>query len=814
MMEAQPRNQPPDDDALRKMWRQTLGSDVDLNSASSDQSYRPLLDAALSEETVDGAPPFERLDKIGKGGMADVYRARQRGLGREVALKQLNVRHAGRARSRAHFRTEAVVTGRLQHPNIVPVYALGKDPEGASFLAMKLVGGQSWASLMRGERRGDLDFHLDVLMQLCNAVGFAHDNGIVHNDLKPSNVMLGKFGEVLLLDWGLALAFSDALKDDPSLRHRDRLGGPCGTPLYMSPEQAMGQGALIGPHTDVYLLGAILYQILTGKPPNRAKNMLQTLRLAVGGVELAFGSEVPYELEKTCRQALSLAPEQRQAGALVFQAELRAYLLHRESLEITELAEQALEGCKSSASSNEYNARSDNTRLYRSFAEVVANFRAARRLWSDNQRAVEGERRARVAYARAALQLGDLGLARTQAASLPGEAGSAMRAKIELAHQQVQAARRARERWRRGLVLACLIIIAGLTMGLWLLENKNLAIRREQQLTARQSEERELLRFQTDVGYQSFFINSQMQQLEHTVRVLAEAGTFFILEGDADSRELFSSADFDRGVPPHSVWSTLYGKRVSIESPVYKLAPGVELDSVEVKLRCLLRLRSQFKWMFLGSRLPAHPITSGLEVIRLLTVEGVPLRWAYIGLQEGVMFSFPGKGGYPPDYDPRARPWYRLGAHSREIRWGEPYPDLHNLGLVLPCVTSLYDEEDNFYGVAGVELTFDFLITHYMSPNRPVLETYLVDQSGAVVVRSGQQVQLPGGVEHGAVALDTIPWPALRQALASEEESGVVEAEEDGQPLLLGFHRLPSLGWYYVEKAARGSVLHLTSPEP
>ncbi len=804
-----------DEAALEKLWSFTIGGPVDFSTLSSEASYKPPLTSLPPPPPPVARPSFETGNKIGSGGMAEIYSARQAGLEREVALKKIKRRRAQTAHVRSNFLAEAVITGRLEHPNIVPVYALGKDENGLDFLAMKLVGGRSWAVELREARKDGsfaLDPQLEILIQLCNAVAFAHENGIIHNDLKPSNVMLGRFGEVLLLDWGLAVAFDPKLQHDPFLRFHTHIQGPCGTPIYMAPEQALGKGAQLGPHTDIYLLGAILYELLTGKPPNVAPRLVETLHQALHGPPLAFPPDVPAELEAICRHALQPSPDLRHASVLQLQDELKAFRLHRESLEIARLAARRLQACQFSATSGEFSSTSDNSSLYRNFAEVVASFQAARRLWADNVAAVEGERDARFAYAEAALALGDLGLARTQAANLPDARGERLREEISAARQRLRDARQARRRLRTGTLLGALVVILGLVAGLVLLELKNLEISREREALARRTEERELLRFQADVGVQSFLINSQMQQLEHTARVLAEVGTSFITAGDPDPRPLYSNVDFDEGGAELAAWSTLYGKDISIETPVYKLAPGVALGDVEDELRCLMRLRSQFKWMFLGSRLPALPVSSGLEVIRLLTVEGVPLRWAYIGLASGVMFSYPGKGGYPADYDPRLRPWYALGAHSREVRWGEPYPDLHNLGLVLPCVTSLIDDAGRFYGVAGVEMTFDFLINTYMRPARDVEETYLVDRDGAIVVRSRQQVAIPGGVGVGAVELERFPFAAVLEAVAAGATAGVVEAEEDGQQLLLGFHQVPSLGWTYIEKRKRRAVLGLIEP--
>ena len=166
------------------------------------------------------------------------------------------------AERREKFLSEAVVTGDLDHPNIVPIYELGTNEDNALFYSMKRVQGTPWSKVHRREERWTEN--LEILMKVADAVAFAHANGVVHRDLKPENVMLGDFGEVLVMDWGLALATA-------SFRHADFVTGPDsmgGTPAYMAPEMATGPFELIGPASDIYLLGALLFEIVTGLPPH------------------------------------------------------------------------------------------------------------------------------------------------------------------------------------------------------------------------------------------------------------------------------------------------------------------------------------------------------------------------------------------------------------------------------------------------------------------------------------------------------------------------------------------------------------------
>ncbi len=442
-------------DTLRRWQSQLQG---DLTQLRADQSYKPTpADAQLSQ------PPgedFELGEQVGCGGMGDVFRARQPQLERLVAFKRLKAEHRGHEKLREAFVAEAVVTGRLEHPNIVPVYALGED-EGSPFMAMKLVEGRTWKELLAEASQTDPTPQLEILLQLCNAVAFAHSRGIVHNDLKPANVMLGEFGEVILLDWGMAVDFRDAPDPDSRVRHRSSLDGPCGTPSYIAPELAMGQGALLGPWTDVYLLGGILYEILSGHPPHRGGSVSLALQSALQGSPAELPDSVPPPLIEICRNSLARLPCNRYADVGEFQEALRSYLRNQQSLHLSQRAEEKLEACRQAgrASSSEQ----DRLRLYADYAACVAGFAEARAVWQGNRDAARGEEEARLAFAEHALQHGDLGLAQVHLGELQGSArAGALRVRVDAASERRRGSRRAARRLRRMLQLAALLIVVAL----------------------------------------------------------------------------------------------------------------------------------------------------------------------------------------------------------------------------------------------------------------------------------------------------------------------------------------------------------------
>jgi len=245
------------------------------------------------------------LDPIGRGGMALVVAARQIPLAREVAVKRAVVGGQDGRAARADLIREARVTGSLEHPNIVPIHALGVDEHGEVLLVMKRIEGTSWAELLRARMAttDDLDRHLEILMEVSITAHFAHSRRVIHRDLKPGNVMVGSFGEVYVLDWGLAISLDER-----------GTAGVAGTPQYMAPEMAVPDGRLDA-RSDVYLLGAILHEILTGHPPHDGASVAEVLHRAHLAAPPTLPDDIPGELAAICRRALARDPAARFASA-------------------------------------------------------------------------------------------------------------------------------------------------------------------------------------------------------------------------------------------------------------------------------------------------------------------------------------------------------------------------------------------------------------------------------------------------------------------------------------------------------------------
>jgi serine/threonine-protein kinase len=283
---------------------------------------------------------FVQREVIGTGGMGSVIRAYDKELGRDVAIKLLNPECSPNGVEAMRFIEEAHITGQLEHPYIVPVYEFGRDDRGARFLAMRLVQGKTLeetinaagAARLSPEKLGDL---LQILIKMCDAIAFAHSRGVIHRDLKPSNVMISDFGQVYVMDWGVARSSprsgeggaaesEDAVSSDPP-------GALIGTPSYMAPEQLRGDNDKIDERTDVFALGATLYQILTGHPPRLPQSVHAIVRSRTpvpipAPEEMVKDGVVPPELSRIAQKAMSSDAADRYASADELKGDVERFL--------------------------------------------------------------------------------------------------------------------------------------------------------------------------------------------------------------------------------------------------------------------------------------------------------------------------------------------------------------------------------------------------------------------------------------------------------------------------------------------------------
>ncbi|MDA1230211.1 MAG: protein kinase, partial [Planctomycetota bacterium] len=395
-----------------QIWAKSQNSSLDelisirVRSVSGTGLFMPTDDA-----------DFEIIEKLAEGGMGVVYIALQKSLNRRLAIKTLKNgsrsdsgtvgrSNSARALSRADrqkremFLSEALVTANLVHPNIIPIHELAETDEGTPYYVMKQVHGIPWNKRIR---EMSLEENLDVMHKVCDAVAYAHHNGVINRDLKPENIMLGEFGEVLVLDWGLAVPAPHAAEQN--FRSPVASYG-AGTPAYMSPELWTGPPEAIGECSDIYLLGAILFEAITGKVPHdfpklppggNRTDVWNTIDKVLRENQIR-ATDKSGELLDIALKALRTSPEERFGSVLEFQFSVRNYQRHEESRRLSSRATELIQ------------AEHEDSLDYHTCQTAAALYEESLRTWAQNGVARTGLRTTRLQYARRAATKGDYDL--------------------------------------------------------------------------------------------------------------------------------------------------------------------------------------------------------------------------------------------------------------------------------------------------------------------------------------------------------------------------------------------------------------------
>ncbi|MBD3240592.1 MAG: protein kinase [Chitinivibrionales bacterium] len=418
-------------------------SDMEDSSPAVGFSTTSLVPAELLDEEQQAGPRFDVVGEAGHGGTSHVYTVVDRSLGRTIALKLLRGRAEQKKGVKRRFIHEARVTAMLEHPNIVPVYDIGVTKDDRVYFLMKNVSGVSVGDAVRAARDGHpvppefetIDGRLRIMLKVCDALAFAHNRGYIHQDIKPDNIMLGEFGEVLILDWGCALG------------EKERSRGAAatyGTPAYMSPEQARQEGA--DERSDVYCLGATLYHMLTlchptwSNDPNEFWEMKRKGELSP--LPERIRQALPEALLGVTRTAMAPEPAERYESVAAFQNAITDYQAHAESIALAHRASEQLAAAGAHAE-------------YHDYSRITARFEQALEMWSQNRDALDGLTRVKRCHALRALERGDLELADSIA---KGE--SALADVVEKIDLERTRRRRVQRRARRVLYAAVALALA------------------------------------------------------------------------------------------------------------------------------------------------------------------------------------------------------------------------------------------------------------------------------------------------------------------------------------------------------------------
>ncbi len=683
----------------------------------------------LSEEVFargDAIEPYVELGTIGEGGMGEVLLAKDTRLLRNVALKVLKEEAASKA-ALSFFLREAQITAQLDHPNIVPLYTVRqmKGHRNVSFV-MKLIRGKTLADIIVQARneyeknsKTELEYEtmlrtrLEYFLKACEGIIYAHRKGVVHRDLKPSNIMVGDYGEVYVMDWGIAKVVRDdaepvidALPQKSDMYSgKTQFGTVVGTPGYMSPEQAKGLPD-VSQESDQFSLGVILYELITLKPA-RPGSMSKKLKWAEEGalnqiIHIIPTMKIAPELKAIICKATAVSPKDRYPNVAALADDLRCFLRGDEVSQMPD------------------------TRVKKVWR------------WMNKHR-----------YTTLIV------------------------------------------------VLSVLLLSSAITIGS--------LIQQRAREKAAQIREKKLTHLLSEVATHTHSIDSHFMRFEGLLANLANQTMYLYQDAPENTEKYYKMSDFQHPekAPSDLAYSSLYRKPISIEYPVVKLAPGVRIGEVQPVLQKLAPLRYNFRKMLLDSRNTYAP-ASKEEIRRLLTVHGLPISWAYIGLENGVMLSYPGKGSFPENYDHRTGKWYKLGSKKNAVYWDAPYTD-ESVGRVLPCATSLYDRDGRFFGVAAMDIRLDNIIQDNL--NRPksvgVIESFLLDEKGRIIVGSGQL-----GIKAEASSIEERNFP-IREVVNEirRNVSGLVEGECNNRSCLVIFQKIRSLGWYYAEEVDTAKII-------
>ena len=723
---------PPSTGAIAAGARTVLMSGPDEGAPASADSTGPA--AGTSED----APPeslgdWQIIEKLAEGGMGIIWRARQDALAREIAVKSVRPGIAD-DESRARFLDEAVVTGALEHPNIAPVYSLARNEAGEVQLAMKLIGGRSWATL-RAEDGPDLDRDLDILLTVCSALRYAHEQGgILHRDLKPENIMLGEYGEVLVMDWGLACSYRPPADGSPRLGvPTELIGEPGGTPAYMAPEMAEVRPDDLGPWTDVFLLGGILLEVLGGSPPNvdpeqPDEKVWNVLLRAVARPEPQIPEDAPSGLAAIVRAALEADVTKRTASVREFRESIEAWRRRRAALKLLARAESLL-------------AEARRSGAYDHFNRALGLAEQSLELCAELTEAAELMITVRAGKAGRALDNGDLELADSELQRLPR--GHPHRLDLTVRLTMLRESRHQRRRRQGFLALASVVLLI-------LAVREGFTTRRlqveveEARMRHRTAAARLFSSFASDMK------DAARRKLEPAVRVLDELTRLA-------ARDRLPLADDE-------ALGDVLGERLRSEPTLDGLSYGDHRGRFVGALRRTSRRpdRSLMTWIDL---MVIKPDSEGLsQTLQRLRRDGRrgPLR------------------AVGPGFDARRRPWYEVASARAGSAWTSPYvfsegdPGLtHCRGL---------RRDGAVAGVFAADFRLDqlerFLAT--LAPGERSDAWLLTPAGEMVVAAAGRSREQSRRRLERRLELDP-------QALAEPDHLRVAARESDRTPVLVGF---------------------------
>ena len=423
-------------------------------SIFNDVDWAEIEEKTIVEESKDVFSGFRVEEEIGRGGVGLIESAEQKSMVRFVAIKT-----AQNPDFQQSLVREAKITGSLSHPNIIPVYDVIEGADGEIGISMPLIHGKPWSIRREDEPKPTLEEELDILIRVALAVAYAHDRGVLHNDLKLENVMVGDHGSIILMDWGCATATKAYTMNHIPITPSHTIKKPFGTPCYMPPELARGEGADIHTWSDVYQLGGMLYEIIENRPPRSGTEIEEVIRQGVQGVIDPMTSASSY-LRDICMDALHPDPKERIQHARDFVERVRRYLSIQASEQLAQQARGALEICTKAIQGSIQSDRS----ILLELQKTIYTFEQAEKI-GDSESQKEGIEQARILLIQTALDLGDLSLAKVHLDCLPINSTKDLHTKLSKIESDRKKEERNSRRIRMAIVLLSACLVVGLIVG-------------------------------------------------------------------------------------------------------------------------------------------------------------------------------------------------------------------------------------------------------------------------------------------------------------------------------------------------------------